>query len=151
MPRGFKKPKNTVPMSFSYVLKYGGSAVETRLIDPRSFISQGKVIKGECTEPKAHLILYGEDKGPIRAEIFRHNREANGGFNKCWKCLRPVCENLQDVADLCSKMPANPHDLIGEWDHIRNKAGERCDCPENGRVACRQCHKERHPQTRFGK
>jgi hypothetical protein len=41
--------------------------------------------------------------------------------------------------------------LSGDWDHIRNAPGERCDCPENGRVACRNCHRERHPMPRFTK
>jgi hypothetical protein len=115
------------------------------LQDKGSFISQPKIIKGECDEPRPHLLLEGVDKGPIRAEIFRRNRKANDGFCKCWKCGTQVFEEIDPLGSV--------RDLKwrGEWDHIRNKAGERCDCPENGRVACRKCHKERHPQPQFGK
>ena len=114
------------------------------LEDRRSFISQPKAIKGECDEPKPHLLLQGKDKGPIRAEIFRRNREENGGLNRCWKCKRHVFEE--------NLYWSGPDGVVrsGEWDHIRNKPGERCDCPENGRVACRECHKERHPRPQFG-
>jgi hypothetical protein len=114
--------------------------------DKRSFVSLPKVITGDCDEPKPHLILYGVDKAPIRAEIFRRNREANGGVNRCWKCNRPVAEYPRDVTD--EIYDSTPR---GEWDHRRNKAGQRCDCVSNGRVACHKCHSERHPQTQFGR
>jgi hypothetical protein len=40
---------------------------------------------------------------------------------------------------------------VGEWDHIRNKPGERCDCPENGMVVAPKAHRERHLKPQFGK
>ena len=132
MPRGFKKNKRATR-----------EALATGFLqDKGSFISQSKVIKGECEEARPHLLLEGMDKRTIRAEIFRRNRQASlDGYNHCWKCSLLVTEAQGSAPWLGSK---------GEWDHIRNKAGERCDCPENGRVACRDCHKKRHPQTQFG-
>ena len=101
-----------------------------------------KLILGEGKKPKPHLILHGVDKAPIRAEIFQHNRQINNGINRCWMCGKRVHEIVHDnLAEL----------FAGEWDHIRNISGERCDCPENGRVACHNCHTERHPQPRLGK
>lgn len=128
------------------------------LQDRRSFISMPKVTGDPVFvlgipftgQAKPHLILYGDDKGPVRAEIFRRNREANGGTNRCWKCKCVVYENEE-----AAQMAAPPNFIMkwwsrGEWDHIRNKSGQRCDCPENGRVGCRSCHKERHPRVKLG-
>lgn len=129
MPRGFHKDlPATEAAHFS---------------DARSFISLPKIIKGECTEPKPHLVLFGVDKGPVRAEIFRLNRLKNGGVNRCWKCNRPVAEYPRDLDELFDNTPR------GDWDHVRNASGERCDCESNGRVACRQCHSERHLRPIF--
>ena len=115
--------------------------------DEGSFISQPKAIKGECDEPRSHLLLEGLDKGPIRAEIFRRNREVNhnvvGGTAHCWNCGRTVFETLpESIAKV---------ELIGQWDHIRNKPGERCDCPENGARCLLDLSQRTHPQTQFGK
>ncbi len=129
--RGFKRDVSVT----SEALDYG------TLADHRSFISQPKIIKGECEKPEPHLILYGKDKGPIRAEIFRRNREANGGVNRCWKCSKQVFEFITSDG---------VEEWRGEWDHIRNKPGERCDCPANGRVVCRKCHSDRHPRPMLG-
>src|ERR1700674_163114 len=120
MPRGFKRDETKT-----------AEARNTGLycLDRRSFISLPKIIKGECTEPKPHVILFGEDKAPVRAEIFRRNREENrtrdGAPNRCWKCHAQVFEHRMEgwTEELLSPS--------GEWDHIRNKPGERCDCPEN--------------------
>lgn len=98
-----------------------------------SFVSQPKQI-GEHGGP--HLILFGEDKGPIRTEIFRRNREANGGFNRCWKCRDLVREHEDDQS--LSGVP------VGHWHHVRWKAAERCDCSINGVVICPRCHREEH-------
>lgn len=132
MPRGFRRDA----WATKFVLDQG--LVDIRGLawrpkDKRSFLSQAKLIVGECDQPMYHIIAYGEDKAPIRAEIFRRNREENGGVNRCWKCRKRVTEQT------------------GEWDHIRNKPGERCDCPENGRVACRDCHRLRHTRIMSGK
>lgn len=129
MPRGFKVDIQASVERFGTAGRRNG-----RWRSGFSFVSQPKQI-GEHGGP--HLILYGEDKGPIRAEIFRRNREANGGVNRCWKCGAEVLESVTYESTV---------HYLGEWDHIRNKPGERCDCPENGRVACRRCHSERHPK-----
>jgi hypothetical protein len=131
-PRGFQVD---IPAT---LLRFGGK----RWKPGTTFVSKPKIIKGECTEPKAHLLLIGEDKASIRAEIFRRNREENDGENRCWNCGTSVFEIAPD--EFCFA-------YVGEWDHIRNKPGERCDCVENGRVACQSCHLERHPRPRWGK
>src|ERR1700674_2615333 len=129
MPRGFKRDETKT-----------AEAKNTGLycLDRRSFISLPKIIKGECTEPKPHVILFGKDKAPIRAEIFRRNREANrtrdGAPNRCWKCHKQVLEFAPYPFDLDQ----------GHWHHVRHKAGERCDCPENGVVSCVDCHRKEH-------
>jgi hypothetical protein len=129
VPRGFKKQLTEgLPLRLSW------------FEDERSFVSEPKIIKGECDRPKAHLVLYGEhDKGIIRAEIFRENRQANGGINRCWNCGQAVLEHETWITM-----------ELGEWDHIRNKPGERCDCVANGRVSCRECHRKRHPRPMLG-
>lgn len=138
MSRGFKK--DLLATELAYATK--------NLMDEkrRSFVSLPKVIEGECTEPQPHLILYGEkDKGVVRAEIFRLNRLENDGVNRCWKCKRPVAEYPTDLDEMLGNTPQ------GDWDHIRNSPGTRCDCESNGRVSCRACHSERHLQVKFGK
>jgi hypothetical protein len=106
--------------------------------DERSFISLPKRTHGPDEE--SHLILYGKkDKGIVRAEIFRRNRaQFRDGYPRCAKCNRIVSESSESSCG-------------GEWHHIRNKPGERCDCPENGEVLCRRCHRPEHPQTKFTK
>lgn len=127
MPRGFKRDE--------------AATLAARFEDYRSFMSQPKIIKGECIEPKAHLVLYGfEDKAKVRQEVFRCNREKYEGVNRCVECLRRVIEGAQEG-----------NVWRGEWDHIRNKAGERCDCPENGQILCRECHYRKHPHIMSGK
>jgi hypothetical protein len=136
MPRGFKRNERATR-----------EALATGFLqDKRSFISQPKAIKGECAEPRPHLLLEGVDKGPIRAEIFRRNREANKGTNRCVKCGQAVAEDLHT----CITGPRRK----GDWHHVRNKPGTRCDCPENGEVICGDpagCHSREHPQPQFGK
>lgn len=129
MPRGFKVDERATLLIFRRPYRRGAS-----------FISQPKFIEGEDPEAVPHAILEGKDKGQARAEIFRRNREENRGVNRCWNCAIGVEEEAREGSV-----------YRGEWDHIRNKAGERCDCPENGRVACRNCHRERHVQTQFSK
>lgn len=135
MPRGFKRDEAATKLAYA----------TGKLIDEkrRSFISWPKFIVDECNEgvPKPHLVLYGKDKGTIRVEIFRRNREANDGENRCWKCHRLVFEEL-----------GWPDPLGSSWHHVRHRDGERCDCPENGVVSCviGTCHKEEHLQVQFG-
>lgn len=115
--------------------------------DPRSFISLPKRIDGEGPRDYAelfydlrpHLILYGVDKAPIRAEIFRRNREENGGENRCWKCGQIVFEDAPEGAY-----------YRGQWHHLRNKPGMRCDCVFNGVVSCSgTCHQTEHVQVQL--
>jgi hypothetical protein len=150
MPRGFRIDYQASLIAHQEICTPSGRQPgDLLLTDKRSFISQPKAIPGdhnfaagETFAPKPHLILYGKDKGPIRAEIFRRNREANGGVNRCWNCSKQVYEAVRyEEANY----------FLGEWDHIRNKPGERCDCCENGRVSCRACHSERHPRPKFRK
>ena len=123
------------------------SHVETEIykfLDDRSFISQEKQI-GKPGEPGAHggthFLLYGKDKVRMREIIFRENREANGGFNVCWKCKVRVFEHAEE---------GDP--LRGQWHHLRHKDGERCDCKQNAAVSCSGiCHREEHLQVQFGK
>src|ERR1700674_1539408 len=144
MPRGFKVDYRASLVAHQEIPSPSGRQPGSiLLVDKRSFISQPKIIKGECAEPRPHLILYGVDKAPIRAEIFKRNRE------KHKLTILSICETcgelVQEFDDGASPYP------LGEWAHVRNKPGERCDCPENGRVACRACHSERHPKPQFGR
>lgn len=95
----------------------------------RSFISLPKVTPHTNGVPQPHLILYGVDKGPIRAQIFERSRKANG-VARCWNCGVMVAETPEE------EIPQK-----GEWDHAENAPALRCDCPENGRVACAGCHR----------
>jgi hypothetical protein len=126
VPRGFKRDE--------------GRTLAMRFEDERSFVSQPKAIKGECDVPRPHLVLYGfEDKTRVRKIIFDKNRqESRDGFAHCWECGCLVGEETSGLG-----FPR------GEWDHIRNNAGQRCDCPENGRVACPACHRQRHVRVRW--
>lgn len=117
------------------------ATLAARFEDYRSFVSQPKRIPNGCPN-EVHLVLYGfEDKAPIRAAIFRRNREkhhlAGMSINRCEECGHRVFEG--------DEWPSRR----GEWDHVRNGSGERCDCPENGRVLCQECHRHRHPQVNF--
>jgi hypothetical protein len=127
MPRGFKRDED--------------ATLAARFEDYRSFVSQPKAINGECDVPRPHVVLYGRaDKARVRKIIFEKNRQENGGINRCWNCRKLVLEKAHEMfaAHFC-----------GEWDHIRNKPGERCDCPDNGRVACPTCHRQRHVRPRW--
>jgi hypothetical protein len=128
MPRGFK-----IDRTGTFCLHFR---------DKRSFLSQTKIIPDECIYPRSHLILYGKDKISIRAEIFKRNRQANGGVNRCEKCKCLIYE----------KQPLETFGSIkGDWHHIRNEPGTRCDCPENGECLCYLCHHAMHPHVQFGK
>jgi hypothetical protein len=137
--------RNKLPRGFK--VDYGRTQIArvAKIIrDKRSFVSLPKHTHGDAAVP--HLILEGVDKGPIRAEIFRRDREAQkgswNGLNRCWKCGRQVFENSEDAPTLRS---------VGQWHHDLNKAGQRCDCPENSLVSCSGgCHEEEHPQVQFG-
>jgi hypothetical protein len=137
MPRGFKKNERATR-----------EALATGFLqDKGSFISQPKAIKGECEGPKPHLVLKrgSADMAVVRAEIFRRNRAKYKGGCRCEGCGDEVFEHLEDSEVGKWGMQR------GEWHHIRNKAGERCDDPENGEVICHRCHSERHPRPQFGK
>ena len=133
-----------MPRSFKKNVQATHEALATGFLqDKRSFISQPKIIKGECEEARPHLLLAGVDKAPVRAEIFRRNREKNGGVNRCVKCNILLLEHS----------PVIDRYGLGEWHHIRKKPGQRCDCPENGEVVCggrSGCHRKLHPQVQFG-
>ena len=126
MPRGFKKAIAATRLA--------------RFADDRSFVSQVKRIPNGCPN-EAHLLLYGAaDKGVIRAEIFKRNREkftlAGVPVNRCEICGSRVFEHEEWRR--------------GHWHHIHNKPGMRCDCPENGCVLCEDCHSEQHLKPKFG-
>lgn len=119
---------------------FKNSRVETEIykfLDGRSFISQEKQV-GRAGESGAHggthFLLYGSDKGWMREIIFRENREANGGFNVCAACKCRVFEHAG-----------------AEWDHVRSKAGERCDCKQNSQILCAPCHRKKHISVQWTK
>lgn len=116
------------------------SHVETetyKFLDHRSFISQEKQIGDHGG---SHFLLYGADKSWMREIIFRENREANGGFNVCWKCKVRVFEHAEE---------GNPR--RGQWHHLENKPGRRCDCKANSAVTCSSCHSSEHIKVRWSK
>lgn len=142
MPRGFRVD---IPASIE---RFGDKGLRNgRWRSGFSFISLPKQI-GE--HGGAHLILqkkdprHAEQVAEVRAEIFRRNRQANDGNNKCVECGVFVFELDWEDSDLRRMMPR------GEWDHIENAPARRCDCPENGRVLCNRDHRARHIQTQFG-
>ncbi len=114
--------------------------------DPASFLSQPKAIKGENMDgPAPHLLLGPKDKGRMRVQIFLRNRQKHGGINRCDECSHPVIEFKEDIFNIQQRP--------GEWDHIRNQPGTRCDCIDNARVLCggrEGCHSKRHLRPRFG-
>ena len=127
MPRGFRVDHQETSLS-----RLEGA--NPRLLDPRSFLSKEKVTPHTNGEAKTHFMLYGADKSAMRAEIFVASRESNSGVPRCWNCRERVYEygNGPDV---------------GHWHHISNKAGERCDCRDNGAVLCAACHHKEHIQV----
>jgi DNA-directed RNA polymerase subunit RPC12/RpoP len=111
-------------------------------LDKRTFVSQPKPLGHSNWKelPDQHIIAYGKDKIRIRAEIFKRNAAANGNTYRCAECGKELVEDAA-IGDPCR----------GEWHHLNNKPGMRCDCPENGRVLCRGCHVKRHPRIMSGK
>lgn len=132
MPRGFH-----VDHAATALARLEGDFI---LTDPRSFVSQPKITNHTNGLALPHLLLKGADKGAMRAEIFRRDREANGGINRCWDCGLMVEEH-----------PGDHMAFPGEWDHINSKPGQRCDCAPNGRVSCRQSHRARHVSVQWSK
>ena len=126
MPRGFRIDRQATADAFR----------DGRLTDKRSFISLPKEIGSHTGR---HYILYGEDKKWMRARIFEYNRSKHWpGVNCCFQC---GC-----IVSGCPPIRGYPR---GEWHHIRSKPGERCDCLENGVVACAKCHRDQHVRTKF--
>lgn len=124
MPRGFHKDEQATKAA--------------NFLDRRSFVSLPKVTPHTNGAAEPHFLLYGKDKGPIRAEIFRRNRQENqSDVSRCWNCGVP-CYEKNDF-------------YRGEWHHVNSGAGERCDCVENSVVSCAKCHRAEHVQTQFGK
>jgi hypothetical protein len=111
--------------------------------DPRTFVSLPKVTSHTNGKAVPHILAFGIDKEKLRAEIFRRNRQAHGGVNRCVECHNEVYE---DTTEEEFKGWSVPWNKIGEWHHIRNKPGERCDCVENGEVRCKRCHSKEHPK-----
>jgi len=81
MPHGFKVDYQTTLLRFGERWKPG-----------QSFVSLPKVIEGECTEPQPHLLLYGKDKAPIRAEIFG---SGPGAIRHCTFSTGPFVEPIE--------------------------------------------------------
>ena len=97
-----------------------------QFLDKRSYVSQLKSINGE--REQNHLVLYGEDKAIQRAVIADRD-----GF-LCRKCGKHVD---------CTE---------GEWHHVENSAGKRCDCQHNSEWRCKSCHSPlEHPQVQWSK
>ena len=77
---------------------------------------------------RIHRLLHGKDKSAQRQLIY----DRDGGM--CKLCPVPHFVNWDE----------------GEWHHIKNVPGERCDCTHNGAWACKTAHKKQHVHTRFG-
>jgi hypothetical protein len=97
-------------------------------LDSRSYLSE--------KNGRVHEILFGLDKSGQREKVYH---QAKG---KCQKCGRP----------------APLHDPRGEgyegaWDHIKNHAGDRCDCLHNAQWLCGRfiadCHTSEHPHPQL--
>lgn len=117
---------------------------EFLLTDARSFVSQPKITNHTNGVALHHLLLKGADKGAMRAEIFRLDREQNGDENKCWECGRIVIESEEDYG-------FDMGYTVGQWHHINSKAGQRCDCRQNGAVSCDRCHRSAHLKVEWSK
>lgn len=118
MSRGFKRDISATREAYA----------SGRLIDSkrRSFISQPKIIPGECETPQPHLILWGADKTAARMALFiREN-------SRCQKC---GC-----VVEWGGEEQESWNPLVGQWMHPRDKAGQKCDCEANRLLACNNCH-----------
>jgi hypothetical protein len=126
VPRGFKVDREATEAA--------------QFLDKRSFISMPKLIVGENEFPEPHFLLMGEDKALTRADIFRLNYIDHQPVHRCYKCRKVVVEYR-----------ASPFDIMGQWHHLRNKPGTRCDCVPNGVVSCPDCHREAHPHPQFGR
>lgn len=96
-----------------------------KFLDRRSFISKPKLLHQENI---GHYILYGKDKSNAHDLVMY----------------------LSDgICAICKK----PCTWEGEWDHIGNRGGERCDCVGNGRwvhgfLSKDKCHQVRHHQAK---
>jgi 5-methylcytosine-specific restriction endonuclease McrA len=105
--------------------------------DSNSYITFEKKTHGPVAT--WHLILFGVDKSNMRAEVFRQNRaKYRDGYPRCDECNRIVSEQAEAGQ-------------AGEWDHILNQPGTRCDCPENAQILCRTCHVKKHPRVQWTK
>lgn len=124
MPRGFKRDISATDEAYA----------AGRLIDRkhRSFVSQPKAIPGECDEPKPHLILWGADATAQRMNLFRREK------NRCQVCKLAVVWGGED----------NDVQFVGQWHHIRKRAGQRCDCLVNARLLCAACHSGEHAERK---
>lgn len=121
MPRGFKRDLAATRDAYA----------SGRLIDVkrRSFISEPKAIPGECDEPQPHLILYGADRTAQRMKLFQ--REGN----RCETCKCVVAWGGDDDREFDAEFR-----VFGEWQHIRDKGWNKCDCLANARLSCHNCH-----------
>ena len=118
--RGFKRAIAETEAAYA-----SGKLIDAR---KRSFISQPKAIPGECEEPKPHLVLYGADATAARMKLYLSRK------SRCERCKCVVVWSGDHGED----------GYIGEWNHKRSKAGERCDCEENRELLCAPCHRREH-------
>lgn len=93
--------------------------------DPDSFVTLPKF-----GEP--HVILYGLDKEAQRSRLFTRER------SRCQRCGKRVNWSGEFWEQ-------------GEWSHIEDKAGKKCDCLHNAELLCHDCHQgpgSKHYQRR---
>lgn len=135
MSRGFKRDHTLTQLAHEGM----SSLFPGVMADSRSFVSLPKVTPHTNGKEEPHLVLWGKDKGVIRKIIFHFNRIMNGE-NRCHKCGAIVREYPGNYG--CAP--------VGHWHHVDDAPAERCDCPDNGRVACPKCHSDEHVKTQFG-
>ncbi len=133
--RGFKRDNTLTALAQQGMY----SAFPSAFVDRRSYVSLEKVTPHTLGFFEPHLLLFGKDLSYMRDMLVRMCILENG-YLKCCICG-------QSISDEVHEMASNKAQL----DHKNNKAGERCDCPENIQLICRNpCHASKHPDGRLG-
>ena len=131
MPRGFQKDVPATDAAYA-----SGKLIDAQR---RSFISQPKAVPGECDTPEPHLLLAGADKTKARMALFQREH------NRCQKCKCVVVWGSDEFG-------WSEYGMRGEWNHIRHKPWNKCDCDANAELLCPACHRRVHSDRspRFG-